>query len=314
VIARSVIENSPVFRLPDSTLSVIDRQVSSLVGADNFCCEPCLNPDSGVVEGILVIGVPLDQAEKYKKQKHLRNLLACELGGYLEASPQPGQTAEQDVAAEYDRRIREAIQEANNPLGIIKNYLQLLSMKQEGDTKVQSEISFIKSEIDRVSKILETLKKAHEVEQARALDVNAVISSLVSMFRGSLAADDHITIETDLDPAVPELVCHEDALRQIITNLVKNAAEALVDGGTINIMTTGDIYMDGHRFVQLVVRDDGPGIDPAVLDRLFTPGNTTKDGNHTGSGLSIVNNLVKNLGDRSPVGQKCKIMVKIVTP
>ena len=157
-------------------------------------------------------------------------------------------SAEDDVVAQYERRIRETIHEANNPLGIIKNYLQLLSMKQGDDTKVQSEISFMKSEIDRVSGILEKLKeKPQLIEPSDKVNINTVVTSLVNMFSGSFAASEQLSIETSLDPDLPELSCSENAIRQIITNLVKNSAEAMEEGGTFLVKTAGNFYMNGNR-------------------------------------------------------------------
>ena len=295
IIADSYLAGEAKFRLPTEGLSVIDRQVCSLLGADNFCCEPVGRGGNGSIAGVLVLGIPLHQSDGYKKKVSLRKALASELGLIL-ARREQGENAENDLTADYEQRIRETIHEVNNPLGIIKNYLQLLSMKQGDDTKVQSEISFIKSEIDRVSHILEKLKSPGGREGARnTVDINAVVTSLTGLFSGSLAADRKVRLVTRLDNALPEITCSEDPIRQIITNLVKNAAEALHDGGTITIRTAGNIYMNGEKYIRLSVSDDGPGIAPEILDNLFAPGHSTKGGKHTGSGLAIVGNLVKHL-------------------
>ncbi len=230
-----------------------------------------------------------------------------------------------DVAASYERRIKETIHEANNPLGIIKNYLQLLSMKQGEDTRVQSEISFIKSEIDRVSNILEKLKeKQGDFEQSTAIDINVIIRNLAGIFSGSFVAADSIKIETNLDPALPKISSNENAVRQIITNLVKNAAEAFEDGGTILVKTAGNYYMNGNRYIQLIVKDNGPGIAANILKKLFLTvadnsgasslhqsnisngtNISTKGGSHTGSGLSIVHSLVDELGGKVSCQTTC---------
>ncbi len=328
VVARSCLHNESVLHLPLSELSVIDRQLLTLLGSDNYCCEPLPGIQVNSPCGVLVIGIPGARVESYKKQSYLRNDFSVALGRMV-SHRKEDRTEVDDVAASYERRIKETIHEANNPLGIIKNYLQLLSMKQGEDTKIQSEISFIKSEIDRVSNILEKLKKKPGgSDQATTLNINLLIRNLVSIFSGSFAAADSINIETSLDPTLPEISCNENALRQIITNLVKNSAEAFEDGGRILVKTTGNYYMNGTRYIQLIVKDNGPGIAANILEKLFLPDAkdcsgsdpddlnispdtgsgkeitnkarniniSTKGGNHTGSGLSIVHSLTKELG------------------
>ena len=323
VIADCFLSNSAILQSPSEQLTVIDKQLLSLLGTDNFCCEPVVNPHTGGPCGVLVLGIPLQQMDSYKKQKTLRSDLCLELGKKL-AVKQEFLVAEDDVVAGYERRIRETIHEANNPLGIIKNYLQLLSMKQGEDTKIQSEISFMKSEIDRVSGILEKLKekpeeKSEEIERSITVNINSAVTSPVNMFSGSFAASESIIIETSLDSDLPELNCSENAIRQIITNLVKNSAEAFEDGGIILVKTAGNFYMNGNHYIQLIVNDNGPGIAPGTLDKLFASGNnadsdsgtssskistskistsniSTNGGSHMGSGLSIVQNLVAKLG------------------
>jgi signal transduction histidine kinase len=295
VIADSCLQGEALYRLPTAGLTVIDRQIRTLLAADNFCCEPLHHPVTGTVNGVLVVGVPGQQSEAYKRRVIMRRALARELGAILSQQSE-GSARNNDIATDYDKRIRETIHEINNPLGIIKNYLQLLSMKQDENTRVRSEISFIKSEIDRVSQILEKLKQVPGQDKGRSkVDINAVVASLTALFSGAIGTDKKVQIETRLDKSLPAIPCSEDALRQIITNLVKNAAEALAEGGIITIKTAGNIFMNGEKYLQLSVRDDGPGIAPDILDNLFAPGHSTKGVGHTGSGLAIVRNLVKNL-------------------
>jgi len=54
--------------------------------------------------------------------------------------------------------------------------------------------------------------------------------------------------------------------------------------------------MNGNRYIQISVKDNGPGIPADILDNLYSPGNSSKGGEHTGSGLAIVSGLVDELG------------------
>lgn len=295
-IAQVCLSREPAFRTPREDLSVIDLQVQTLLGSDNFCCEPIVDVETGEAVGVLVLGIALHRVDSYKKQVFMRRALIRELHAIIGGNKNQDSMMGNDLTANFERRINETIHEVNNPLGIIKNYLQLLSMKQEGDSKTQSEISFIKSEIDRVASILSKLKANPASDESEgSVNINRVVNSLVKLFEGSIAADKNIILEARLDPALPELRTNENVIRQVLTNLVKNAAEAIDESGKIVVKTAGNIYMHGKRFIQLTVEDNGPGIAADILDKLFSPGNTSKGGDHSGSGLAIVKSLVEEL-------------------
>ena len=82
----------------------------------------------------------------------------------------------------------------------------------------------------------------------------------------------------------------------MLTNLVKNAAEAVTEVGRIEVATRGLVNFNGKNFVEIVVRDNGPGIPDDVQAKLFTPVESTKGGSHAGLGLTIVKNLVDGMG------------------
>ena len=113
-------------------------------------------------------------------------------------------------------------------------------------------------------------------------------------------------LEAILGPAialrldVPSGICmlaDRDQLMQVLVNLASNARDALTAAGTVTIAasveeTWPDLADESGPFVHLVVSDDGPGIDSAVLDRLFEPLFTTKPAG-TGLGLAIVHDIVR---------------------
>lgn len=114
-------------------------------------------------------------------------------------------------------------------------------------------------------------------------------------------------------------------LRQVLVNLVRNAAEAMVSGGRIGIAARGR-----GGWVRIVVEDDGPGIEPRVLERLFSPFVSGKGGGAggrgsaageggggeagTGLGLAIVKRIVESAGGRIEVassGRGTRVEVRL---
>jgi signal transduction histidine kinase len=76
---------------------------------------------------------------------------------------------------------------------------------------------------------------------------------------------------------------------------MKNAVEAMEQGGTITITTHDNVILDGKAYIEIQVIDDGPGIPTEIMHQLFTPVASTKGGAHSGLGLAIVKNLMDEL-------------------
>jgi len=97
-------------------------------------------------------------------------------------------------------------------------------------------------------------------------------------------------------------------LKQVFINLVKNAAEAMDKGGKITVTTrflseSAKIMIDEKRripgSIEIIVSDNGPGIDQRIKETLFEPYTTTKIGSeNAGLGLSIVHSIVRELNGK----------------
>ena len=107
----------------------------------------------------------------------------------------------------------------------------------------------------------------------------------------------HTSIEVvrDYDRDLPRLIVRGSELNQVWTNLLANAIDALGESGTITITTRQD-----GSCAQVDIADDGPGIPPAIADRIFDSFFTTKDvGTGTGLGLATARNIVVDRHDGS---------------
>jgi signal transduction histidine kinase len=178
----------------------------------------------------------------------------------------------------------------------MNNYLGILSYKLENDKPAQEDVQTIKSEIERVSQILSRLTESDRTaDETAPVDINAIITDLTRIFQTSLFASKNIHISLDLDERIESLQCNANAIKQIYTNLIKNAVEALDANGQILVYTQDYVNVDGEDHIEISVADNGPGISVDMLPRLFSPIETTKGENHAGLGLTIVKNLVNEL-------------------
>ena len=186
--------------------------------------------------------------------------------------------------------------EVRNPLSIMNNYLGILSYKLENDKPAQEDVQTIKSEIERISQILNQLTEPEKTTDATSpIDSNAIITDLTNVFQTSLFARKNIQVSLDLDERINHLQSNANALKQIYTNLINNAVEALPANGQLMVYTQDYVNVDGKEHIELSVADDGPGISIDILPKLFSPVDSTKGADHAGLGLTIVKNLVSEL-------------------
>jgi signal transduction histidine kinase len=104
-----------------------------------------------------------------------------------------------------------------------------------------------------------------------------------------------VRFQLDLSDGLPAISADPVKLRQVLHNLVKNAQEATPEGeGVIQLLTrmVPDRY---HCWVELLVRDNGPGVPPEQVERVFEPYVTTKT-KGTGLGLAIVKKIIEEHG------------------
>ena len=277
----------------ESGLSVVDRQIISLLGTEQLICLPMLN--NGETIGCLVLGVSERRLESLWDQDGLLMAFASEAGGLL-SDIVSRRSHDQQVEAEYQARARQVIHEANNPLGILRNYLQVLSGKLEEGHPALNDLRIIGEEVDRVGGIIRRLADTPEEMQEGSVDINALISDVLTVFQDSLFIPRDIKISVDIDEALPPIVSRANSLKQVVINLIKNAVEAMGETGTLIVRTEDYVYLNDKEYIEISIADNGPGIPPHVLAHLFEPVTSTKGKGHSGLGLSIVNNLIKEMG------------------
>ncbi len=120
------------------------------------------------------------------------------------------------------------------------------------------------------------------------LDVCGLVRRVVEGLPQSLT--DRASVECDLEP-VPRISASPGQIRQVLTNLISNAALSMPDGRKGTIVVRLRLCPPGT--VRLEVSDDGPGVPPHLEQRIFEPFFTTRPiGQGTGLGLSICNSIV----------------------
>jgi len=197
----------------------------------------------------------------------------------------------------------------NNLLTSIMGYVVLATEREagHGDAKLakyleQAHLSCVRAR-DLIQQML-TFSRGQRGEP-RPLSLPPFVKESVKLLRSSLPAT--IEIETDLGDEIPAVLLDPVQLDQILLNLCINARDAMGGIGIIRVaahpLPTKDLVCTSCRqvisgnFVELRIADTGPGITPAVIDRMFEPFYTTKEvGKGSGMGLATVHGIVHEHG------------------
>ncbi|RPJ56333.1 MAG: HAMP domain-containing protein [Acidobacteria bacterium] len=183
--------------------------------------------------------------------------------------------------------------EINNPLtGILTNSSLMLEDCTEDDP-LRPDLQVIVDETLRCRKIVKGLLDfARQTPPRKQLiTVNQVVDDILSLLRNQVGFRE-INVETRFDPTPCSVMADQDQIRQVILNIVLNAAEAMAGEGE---MTISSSIEQQNRVIRIAIHDNGPGIPDEVKSRIFEPFFTTKS-NGTGLGLSIAYGIVERHG------------------
>jgi two-component system, sporulation sensor kinase A len=179
------------------------------------------------------------------------------------------------------------VHEVRNPLTAIKGFLQLM----DADKKYQhSYFQIIQSEIDRIELILSELLVLSKPKDMKFNKVNlSEILLQVKALIDTHANMNNIEIELNYLSDIPTLICDENQLKQVFINFLKNAIEAMPQGGKISIK----LISEEPHTIKIQFIDQGSGIPKEHLDRIGQPFFTTKE-NGTGLGFMISMKIIEN--------------------
>ncbi|HAF29241.1 MAG TPA: histidine kinase [Bacteroidales bacterium] len=205
--------------------------------------------------------------------------------------------------------------ELNNPLGVVIMYANILLEEAPKDSQIQKDLKLIVDQTNRCKKIVGGL-----LNFARKNQVNSSNTNIIDLVEHSIQAviiPKKIKIEIDSSTLKdPYVMLDYEQMTQVLTNLIKNAIDAMPKGGNIKITLE-----DKNDDVIFCVKDSGIGIDNESLEKIFEPFYTTKGiGKGTGLGLATAYGIVKmhkgkisvfsnNEPEKEPTGTEFKISI-----
>ncbi len=180
--------------------------------------------------------------------------------------------------------------EVNNPLGIIKNYLHLISQSAlKGETQTEY-IKIVQEEIERIAKIIQQLLSFYRAETELSLtptDVAKVLEDTLKFVEGQLK-EKNLRLVSRVPPQLPLIKGSGEELRQVFLNLLMNAKDFTPKGGKIEVKAGVQ-----DKEIKIEFSDSGCGIPKENLGKIFEPFFTTKNGKGAGLGLSVCYGIIQ---------------------
>lgn len=201
----------------------------------------------------------------------------------------------QKVAA-WGEVARKLAHEIKNPLTPIKLSAQrvrkaYLRGASNFDRVLSESIEAIVSEVDALQHLVDEFAQFARLPPSRPVEasLNGVVEAALALYE---TAYPQVTMNRDLDPALPVQRLDAPQIKRVIINLVDNSIAAMGEKGSIVIGTGFDPAM---RRATLTVADDGPGVPPASRETIFAPNFSTKR-KGSGLGLAIARRIVEDHG------------------
>ncbi len=224
------------------------------------------------------------------KQKEISLQRACD-----ELVQTQGQLVQSEKMAAIGELVAGVVHEMRNPLSSVKLNFQIIGRSIDRSDRLHEHYSIGLDQIMQLEKMLSSLldySKPISLEKA-PFELETIIAQSMLQLQ-SLVKD--CSVEIKQEGPVPKVEGDAEQIRQVFTNVIKNGIESAGSSGRVEVRIKA-VGEDNGAYPLVEVRDNGPGISPQDIRRIFKPFFTTKE-NGTGLGLSIVKKIMEAHGFR----------------
>jgi len=232
-------------------------------------------------------GQPLPTDELRAVGVYLRNLMTDVADTRTTLERSRGQLKDAEKLASVGKLAASVAHEIRNPLTAIKMWLFSIQKQAVGDEELTRKVGIVSAEIGRLESIVRNfLEFSRPPELRLAVEpVSAILDVTLELLEPRIADRKARVLRHDA-PGLPPVLADREQIKQVLLNLLSNAADAVGEAGRIRVSSTAESETDGRRMVVVRVSDSGPGIPDEVVRRIFEPFFSTKD-EGTGLGLCI---------------------------
>lgn len=226
------------------------------------------------------LSVAVDNAGLYEREKE----------ALLELRSAQQRLIESERLAALGKLSASIAHEVNNPLGIMKNYLAIISKSAGNDSDMKKNVDIVQGEVGRIALIVKQLLDFYRptVEKPVEFDAGEILTAVLDLMKNEFE-NSQIEIERSFCSTPCMLVGSPDKLKQVFLNLLLNSRDAMPDGGKIEVCTR-----KLNESVEIKFTDNGTGIAEEDLLKIFEPFYTTKKDGGTGLGLAVCYGIVRS--------------------
>ena len=228
---------------------------------------------------IASVGIFKDLRERLKMERELREIQQALL--------------QSEKLAAMGRLTSQIAHELNNPIYGIMNTLELLKTEIPPESKRRRILDLSLSEIQRLSEMLRNMLSFSkpEEEKRRPIKIDELIEGILLVMEKQMR-ESNIQVETSFNPDIPEIMASTNQMRQVMLNILKNAKEAMLKGGTLFVRTSKE-----DNRILIHIQDTGMGVPEEIRDKIFEAFFTTKQKvKGVGLGLSVCYGIIKDHG------------------
>lgn len=225
-----------------------------------------------------------------RNKNELKENIASLEKANLELKRAQNEVIRSEKLASVGRLATGVAHEIGNPIGIVLGYLDLLKSSQLSETEKEDFIARMEAEITRINQIIRDLLDFSRTSSGptKPVYVHDLIAETLEMLNPQPMVA-HMEMTPDFGATNDQVWADPNQLKQVFLNVIINAADAVKEGGKLDIHTENQEAALKIRFA-----DTGPGIKPEDLMRVFDPFYTTKEpGKGTGLGLSVCYNIIQ---------------------
>ena len=192
--------------------------------------------------------------------------------------------------------------EINNPLEAIVNLIYISKAESGLPPQVRKQLVQAEHELERVAHITrQTLGFYRDSNAPESVQLESLIESVFRLYENKLKSK-KITVERHFGKC-PHIQAVQGEIKQVVSNLISNAADAVAFNGTISVTLECIEQVDG-TIVQLKIEDNGPGIPKEIEGRIFEPFFTTKQDVGTGLGLWVTKEIIERHNGNIQAGSR----------
>ncbi len=283
--------------------STVSKNFVNMIGADEFVCVPLIAREEAI--GVICVDNHYSKKPITEDQVQMLVTIASRAALAIENAEAYKSLEEKIKQLEeaQERLIRSErlavignmaayiAHEIRNPLVTIGGFARSISRISNQDPHARQGAEIIVEEVNRLEKILANITDfGKPLKPVKGMyQVNELLENTCSLM-GPYFKSSNIQLIRKFNESAPPVMMDSTQIKQVFVNLMKNAVESMLDGGTLTLETTSD-----DKYVKVNVTDTGKGIPAEAIQRVFEPFFTTKaDG--TGIGLAVSKKIVDEHG------------------